>query len=91
MLDIVKQQLDPNHYDALKGLSMLHALVYLQHSIYTETNKLEPYCQLLLLDYTKAFDYMDHNLMTAKMRRIGVPDFLVECTTTFLHNQTQHP
>ena len=44
---------------------------------------------VLLLDYSKAFDLVDHNIIIAKLASYGVPDTLLRWVGSFLQNRSQ--
>ena len=43
----------------------------------------------VLIDYKKAFDHLDQNIIIQKLTTMGVPRILVEWTTSFLHERQQ--
>ena len=44
---------------------------------------------MLLLDYSKAFDCVDHSLLLTKLTNIAVHDCVVKCFTSFLCDRKQ--
>ena len=45
--------------------------------------------RILFLDYSKAFDLVDHTLLIAKFKHLEVPDILVRWLGAFLSNRQQ--
>ena len=45
--------------------------------------------RVLLLDYSKAFDRVDHSILLRKLANMGIPDFLVRWFTSFLCDRRQ--
>ena len=43
----------------------------------------------IYLDYEKAFDKVDHNLLLAKLKRYQIPALFVDWIQSFLSNRTQ--
>ena len=44
---------------------------------------------IVLIDFQKAFDYLNHNIIVQKCRDMGVPDFLVDWVSAFLADRCQ--
>ena len=60
----------------------------------TDSSNLEPgkeksYCRILFLDFTKAFDLIDQNILINKIRQQDVPEILVKWISAFLSNRNQ--
>ncbi len=45
--------------------------------------------RVLLLDYSKAFDLVDHNILVKKLYSYDVPDILVHWIGSFLSDRSQ--
>ena len=45
--------------------------------------------RILFIDYAKAFDHVDHNLVIQKLKALGVPDFMVRWLSSFLRVRQQ--
>ncbi len=45
--------------------------------------------RVLLLDYSKAFDLVDHKILVKKLYSYNVPDFRVHCIGSFLSDRRQ--
>ena len=85
ILDAVGSQLDSRQFGALKGRSTTHALVdMLQHWHIALDDGHS--VRVLFVDYAKAFDHIDHNTV---IKSLGVPDFIVCWTTSFLSERQQ--
>jgi len=67
ILDAVADKLDTRQFGALKGRSTTHALIGMLHhwhaAVYSGSS-----VQVLFVDYAKAFDHIDHNLVIDKLR-----------------------
>ncbi len=44
---------------------------------------------MLLVDYTKAFDRIDHTLLIQKLHKFGIPQFIISWITNFLTERQQ--
>jgi hypothetical protein len=83
----VTDKVDPLQFGGLKGSSTTMALLYMLHYAYKETDKAGTYLRILLADYSKAFDLVDHQKLTSKLQRLEVPDNLVKWSASFLTNR----
>ena len=76
----------------VKGSSTVHALVELLHFCYHATDSCRNFAWILLLDYTKAFDLINHHILMDKLKQMEVPEFLLKWIAAFLtqHKQQVH-
>ena len=88
ILEAVGHQLDTNQYGALKERSTSHALVSVLHHW---SNALDNghSVRALFVDYSKAFDRVDHNTLLNKMMAMGVPKLVVRWLSSFLNDRQQ--
>ena len=89
LMDIVKSRIDPRQYGTVKGSSTVHALVELMHQLFTCTDGAKYFARILLVDYTKAFDLIDHKIFMNKLKHLQIPDFLLKWLAAFLTDRTQ--
>ena len=70
---------------------MTHALVKLIHewSAATDNSSLNNYVRIVNLDFSKAFDLIDHNILLSKLAGFGVSDVLIRWIANFLQNRQQ--
>ena len=87
--DIVQDRVDPNQYVSIKKSSTTHALVDLLHQCYTSTDASKQYARILLLDFSKAFDLINHNILLQKLASFGLPNILMKWIASFLTERTQ--
>ncbi len=88
MWDVVKPHIHANQYGAVKGSSTCHAVVDMLHHLHIGAEN----CQTsreLLLDYSKAFDFVDHNIIIAKRAAYGVTGILLRWIGLFLGERFQ--
>ena len=45
--------------------------------------------RVLFLDYQKAFDHVDHNILFHKLKQLELPDFLLNWINSYLNNRKQ--
>ena len=74
---------------AVCGKSTTHALVYLMHCILEYLDKGECYVRLFLADFSKGFDLVDHSVLIAELRSLGVHDVIIRWIASFLSGRTQ--
>jgi len=72
----VSSRLDDRQYGALKQRSMLHALVDMLHHWYVAVGKGQS-VRTVFVDFTKAYDHVDHNVLVSKLVALDLPDVIV--------------
>ena len=77
-------KIDPLQFSSLKGSSTTMALVYLLHKWY---DKLGSSLRICLLDFSKAFDRIDHNILLNKLQLMDVHPVLVNWITNCIQLQ----
>ena len=85
----VGHKIDPKQFGTVKGSSTVHALVELMHHCYHETDGSDKFARILLLDYTKAFDLINHQILMEKLEKLEVPKFLLKWIAMFLTERKQ--
>jgi hypothetical protein len=60
--------IDPNQYGAINGSSTTHALLKILQPVYEATDDNKRFVRLLLIDFSKAFDHIDHNKLLEKIQ-----------------------
>ena len=71
----------------LPGLSTTHALLSLVYHLYKATDQRDQYVRVLLLDFSNAFDRINHNILLRKMRDMTIDPTLTEWVRSFLSNR----
>ena len=77
-----------NQYGFRPGRSCEHALLNAQNSILQSLNK-KQISVLLLLDYSKAFDVLDHNTLLHKLEHYGIRGIVKEWFKSYLSDREQ--
>ena len=85
----IRQLIDLNQFGSLPGLSTTHALLSLVHHLYKATDQRDQCVRVLLLDFSKAFDRINHNILLRKMRDMAIDPTLIEWVRSFLSNRKQ--
>ena len=88
MLNNIVDRLDMNQYGGLRGLSTTHALVDMIHTrlLTAEERKAS---HVVLLDYRKAFDHVDHTVLVTKCKSYNLPNFIIRWLCAFLSDRSQ--
>ena len=81
--------LDPHQFGSRSKYSTVTALTHLIHSWLLELERSGTVVRTLLIDYRKAFDRVDHNILIDKMKNLGLPTFLVDWYSDFLRDRKQ--
>ena len=85
----IVDQIDPLQFGSLPGSSTTMALVYLLHKWYEACDELGSSLRICLLDFSKAFDRIDHNIVLDKLQRMDVHPVLVNWIADFLSGRMQ--
>ena len=80
---------DPNQYRSIKKSSTTHAIVDLLNQCYTSTDASKQYARILLLDFSKAFDLINHNILLQTLASFGLPNILMKWIASFLTERTE--
>jgi hypothetical protein len=81
---VVQPKLDKRQFGSIAGTCTTDALVEMVHQWYQATDSHSTRVRILLLDYSKAFDLINHELLISKLEAIGVPAHLLRWMTAFL-------
>ena len=88
VLDFLRPTLDPLQFGSLKGRSTLHALTSVLHSWQSALDKGHS-VRALFVDYSKAFDRVNHNILLQKLLDRQVPHYLIKWLFSYLSNRQQ--
>ena len=87
--DIVGERIDDNQFGGAGGTSTTDALVEMTHKWYEATDVLNNYVRVVLLDFSKAFDLINHHILVDTLITNGVPAHIVRCLAAFLLERQQ--
>ena len=77
-----------SQYGFRPGMSCEHALLNAQHTILDSLSK-KQIAVLLLLDYSKAFDLIDHRIMLKKLNYYGIRGIVLDWFSSYLRSRQQ--
>ena len=84
-----KHTLDTAQFDIIKGASTSHCLVDILHTLHSHADNPGSASTMLLTDFSKAFDHIDHTTAVSKSSQMGVSHSLVSWISDFLTNRQQ--
>ena len=87
--DIICINVDTKQFGGLSGTSTTDALVEMTHKWYEASDDLDTYVRIVLLDFSKAFDLINHNLLMEKLKLFGIPVHILRWMASFLLDRTQ--
>ena len=87
--DAIELYVDPKQFGGLSSTSTTDALVEMTHTWYEATDILNNCVQVVLLDFSKAFDAINHLVLLEKLRLFGISPYIVRWLAAFLLDRTQ--
>ena len=88
ILEAIAQKMDVYQYGGLKGLSTTHALIDMIHHWHTMIHKRDT-VRIMFIDYSKAFDTVNHNTLIDKFRKLDIHPLLLRWLQSFLYQRQQ--
>lgn len=80
---------DETQYGGIKNSNTTCALLAALHPIFKGLDDGKHYARILLVDFSKAFDHIDHETVLQKLHLNGVDDFITRWFRGFLTKRTQ--
>ena len=88
-MDFIGKYLDPKQFGGLKGNSINHYMIELINFIlYNQDFNLPIAVLACTVDFSKAFNRQNHNLLVTKLSQMGVPGWLLNVVSGFLIDRT---
>jgi hypothetical protein len=84
-----KNHIDTFQYGSQSESSTVIALVQLLHSWLIDLDSGKNIIRILLIDFSKAFDLVDHTILMNKILKLDIPDFLSSWLYSFLCDRRQ--
>ena len=75
--DIVCDTIDSKQFGGIAGTSTTDALVEMTHRWYEATDLLNTYVRVVMPDFSKAFDLINHHILLEKLTNSGLPRHIV--------------
>ena len=73
----------------IAGTSTTDALVEISHRWFEATDKLNTYVRVVMLEFSKAFDLINHHILLDKLTNSGLPVHIVRWIGVFLLGRSQ--
>ena len=89
MFEDIGGQIDNRQYGCLKGTSTTLCLLDLIHHWLSKMDNPGHYLRACFLDFSKAFDRIDHNIVITKLIDLGVRRSIIPWICSFLSNRRQ--
>ena len=86
LLEYIKEKIDRRQFGSLK---ITHALLSFVHHLLYETDTSKTAVRVFLLDFSKAFDLIDHNILLYKLYEMKVPSTITNWNRSFLFERKQ--
>lgn len=86
----ISSKLDPKQFGNVKGSSTSHYLVDMLDFIQKGLDKPGHYANLCTVDFAKAFDRVNHNIVIEKLIDLGVRRSIIPVVCSFLAERTQN-
>ena len=86
---VILKWVDPNQFGFIPGSSTTFALISMFHHWLNACDSLNGDVRTVLLDFKKAFDFVDHNLLVAKLYSLSVRPTVVNWIIEFLRDRSQ--
>jgi hypothetical protein len=85
----ILKTIDPDQFGAIPKSSTEQALISILHYLSKETDGTSAAVRLVLFDYRKAFDLIDHHLLVEKLNSLNIPLWVINWVTDFLTSRYQ--
>ena len=89
--DIVYDAMDSKQFGGIAGTSTTDALVEITHRWYEAADRhiLNTYVRVVMIDFSQAFDLINHHILLEKLTNSGLPRHIVRRIGAFLLDRSQ--
>ena len=81
--------IDKNQFGSTKNRSTTHALIKFSHELFSASDNSGNIIRALFVDFAKAFDLVDHNVLMQKMIDYDFPPQVTSWSLSFLQDREQ--
>ena len=85
----IDNKIDHNQYGNRSGVSTTHYLLKLMDTLHMNADKPGYLSNVVITDFTKAFDLVDHNVLMRKFISMGVRPSVITWISNFLNGREQ--
>ena len=82
-------KIDSNQFGSVQGRSTTEALLQIMHVLFQVSELSNNIIRILFVDFSKAFDLNDHNILFKKFVDSGLPHHIIAWSTDFLSGRKQ--
>ena len=86
----IHDKISESQFGCIRNSSTSLALLYLIHKWYEAMDTPNRIIRIIFLDFKKALDLIDHNILLKDMKSIGVRMALIKWFTTYLNERSTH-
>ena len=88
LMGFIKDKIDFRQYGGLKGNSITHYLIeFINFILSCQDSPDQTAILACMVDFSKAFNRQDHNLLVTKLSDMGVPGWLLKIVIAFLSDR----
>ena len=87
--ETIEENINRTQFAGMGGASTTDALVEMIHRWSEATDTLDHYVRVALLDFSKAFDLINHNTLLVKIKQYDLPPHIRRWIATFLLDRIQ--
>ena len=82
-------KIDNKQFGGISGTSTTDVLLELVNNWYEATDNLDSYVRVVMLDFSKAFDIINHCLLLGKLQLYDLPEHIIRWMAAFLLDRNQ--
>ena len=89
LLEYIKDKIDFRQYGGMKGNSIAHYIIeFINFILLNQDSTAQTAILACMVDFSKAFNRQNHNLLITKLSDMGVPSWLLKVVMAFLRNRS---
>jgi hypothetical protein len=77
LFNYIRPSIDPLQFGNIKNCSTTHALIHKIHNWLAELENSGSTIRCCMIDFSKAFDRIDHNILLHKLQQLNIPPILL--------------
>jgi hypothetical protein len=81
----IKPSIDPLQFGNMKRFSTTYGLIQMIHNWLTKLENPGSIIRCCMIDFSKAFDRIDHSILLHKLQQLNIPPILLNWCAEFLH------